>query len=332
MALSLSQPLLFQALAGKKNVLIAGCGGGYDVYSGIPLFAALKNQGVNVHLANLTFTELDGIGGDWLTDRCVCVRASDERIVNPGQSTGAGRGLNYFPEYYLSKYFAVKHEWDVPIYTIDRKVGARQLAEAYSALVEKFSIDAILCVDGGTDSLMFGDEHKLGTPTEDSTSIAGINILQAPIPKFLICLGFGVDHFHGVSHHLFLENTATLTVDGGFLGAFSLPVQTPEAQMLLDTYDYVSSLTLDSIVCSSVCNAVRGRFGNVQSSQRTASSELYINPLMSMYWCYELQAVANRMPHMSKLMETTSRYEVRKVIEQYRDSLGGLRPAKSIPL
>jgi hypothetical protein len=39
---------------GSKVILI-GCGGGYDVYSGIPLFAALRARNRQPYLANLTF-------------------------------------------------------------------------------------------------------------------------------------------------------------------------------------------------------------------------------------------------------------------------------------
>lgn len=33
---------LLKALEGKKSILIAGAGGGFDVFSGIPLYFALK--------------------------------------------------------------------------------------------------------------------------------------------------------------------------------------------------------------------------------------------------------------------------------------------------
>ena len=34
-------------------------------------------------------------------------------------------------------------------------------------LVDELGIDTIILADGGTDSLMCGDEEELGTPTED---------------------------------------------------------------------------------------------------------------------------------------------------------------------
>src|SRR5581483_6595179 len=46
----LSVPPLFAALEGARSVLIAGAGGGFDVYAGLPLAVALLDAGRRVHL------------------------------------------------------------------------------------------------------------------------------------------------------------------------------------------------------------------------------------------------------------------------------------------
>ena len=38
--------------------------------------------------------------------------------------------------------------------------------KAYQTIVDQHKIDTIILVDGGTDSLMTGNESGLGTPTE----------------------------------------------------------------------------------------------------------------------------------------------------------------------
>ena len=47
------------------------------------------------------------------------------------------------------------------------------LVTAYNCkyIVETRTIDAILAVDDGTASVMFGDEEELGTPVEDHSSM-----------------------------------------------------------------------------------------------------------------------------------------------------------------
>ncbi|MFI5912613.1 hypothetical protein [Dactylosporangium sp. NPDC051541] len=51
MTFALAAPPLFTALAPARNVLIAGAGGGFDVYAGLPLAFALQSGGTRVHLA-----------------------------------------------------------------------------------------------------------------------------------------------------------------------------------------------------------------------------------------------------------------------------------------
>lgn len=48
----------FEELEGAETVLVAGMGGGYDVFAGIPLYFALRERGKRVHLANLLFSML----------------------------------------------------------------------------------------------------------------------------------------------------------------------------------------------------------------------------------------------------------------------------------
>jgi hypothetical protein len=108
---------------------------------------------------------------------------------------GGDRG--YFPESNLSQWFRNSEKQEVPIYTIDRSAGVKPSRKIYQALVEKLSLDAIVLVDGGTDSVMRGDEDGNGSPEEDMTSIAALKKVKVQT-KILACLGFGVDCFHGV--------------------------------------------------------------------------------------------------------------------------------------
>jgi hypothetical protein len=55
---SLASIPLFERVASAERVLIAGAGGGFDVFAGLPLYFALRAAGKQVHLANLSFTPL----------------------------------------------------------------------------------------------------------------------------------------------------------------------------------------------------------------------------------------------------------------------------------
>ena len=205
--------------------------------------------------------------------------------------------------------------------------------KAYQRLVEELELDAVVLVDGGTDSLMRGDEDGLGTPNEDLTSIAAVNGLEVET-KLLVCLGFGVDAFHGVCHHYFLEAVAELTGSGHFLGAFSLLPDHAEARLLDEASRYVFEQMPEhqSIVVSSILDALRGKFGDHHATDRTTGSELYINPLMSLYWSFHLEGVARRCRYIESLWSTQTQREVSRAILRYRSGVKKLRPWREMPL
>ena len=105
---SLMQPPLFAALAGAGSVVVAGAGGGFDVYAGLPLAVALLDTGVRVHLANLSFTQLE------LVDRDARL-APDVVAVTPDT---AGPD-DYFPERTLSRWLSA-HELPATVHALSR--------------------------------------------------------------------------------------------------------------------------------------------------------------------------------------------------------------------
>ena len=66
---------LLERLAGAKRILIAGAGGGCDVYCGLPLYLSLREAGAEVHLANLTFADVTG--SEAIGEALHAVRAGD---------------------------------------------------------------------------------------------------------------------------------------------------------------------------------------------------------------------------------------------------------------
>lgn len=89
---SLLEPPFFSRLRDARRILVAGAGGGFDVYAGLPLALALRSAGKEVHLANLSFADLYGL------DRAVWVDR-DVAAVRPGTEARGG----YFPERSLAR-------------------------------------------------------------------------------------------------------------------------------------------------------------------------------------------------------------------------------------
>lgn len=292
---------LFTELEQSETILLAGAGGGFDIFCGLPLYFSLQAQGKTVYLANLSFTYLP----------------ENETYLSPSlvKVTADTLGFyDYFPEQYLSTWFRSQGQ-ETPIYCF-RRTGFKPLLAAYQALVEALSIDTVILIDGGTDSLMCGDEIGLGTPHEDMTSIAAVDELSIE-KKLLVCLGFGIDRFHGVCHAHVLQNVAGLIESGGFLGTFSLLQEMPEVQQYKQASEYVFQAMPEniSIVSSSILSALAGHYGDYHATPRTQGSKLWINPLMSLYWCFRLPQVARRVSYLEAIKQTNTYTDVRFVIE-----------------
>jgi hypothetical protein len=325
---SLSEPPLFTRLAACQRVLIAGAGGGFDVYAGLPLAVALADRGKQVHLANLSFANLPALDlDDWIDQ--------DVAAVHPGTGPAALDG--YFPERALARWLEANsgHNLNPVVYGFP-KVGVQPLRAAYRSLISHLGgIDAIVLVDGGTDILMRGDEAGLGTPEEDMTSLAAVHglALEECRERIVACLGFGIDTYHGVNHALVLENLAALNREGAYLGAFDIPRNSREGAAYLDAVAHAQQATprRPSIVNGQIAAALRGDFGDVRFTQRTAGSELFVNPLMSVYFAVDLDGLANRSLYLDRIEETVLMLQVSRLIEGFRYGLTSRRPPRQFP-
>ncbi|MEV0392265.1 DUF1152 domain-containing protein [Polymorphospora rubra] len=311
---SLTVPPLFGALAGSSGVLIAGAGGGFDVYAGLPLAIALRDAGKRVHLANLSFSQLELLDLDvWLAENVAAV-------------TPKTAGLDdYFPERTLARWLAEQNLPDT-VYAFPR-TGVRPLRAAYRHLVDHLGIDAVVLVDGGTDILLRGDESGLGTPVEDMTSLAAVTGLAVPV-KLVSCLGFGIDAYHGVNHTQVLENIAALDREGGYLGALSIPGNSREAVLYRDAVAAAQAATplRPSIVNGQIAAAIRGDFGDLHFTRRTRGSSLLINPLMAIYFSFQLDVLARRSLYLDRLEDTVGMRQVASRIEKFREEVAHRTP------
>lgn len=304
---SLRTPGLFEALAGCERVLIAGAGGGFDVYAGLPLALQLHADGVRVHLANLSFADLTALDGDvWLEP--------DVAAVGP-----AAKGLDdYFPERTLAQWLEL-NGLPSTVYALAR-VGVQPLRAAYRVLVDRLAPDAIVLVDGGTDILMRGDETGLGTPEEDMTSLAAVAGLDVGV-RLVTCLGFGIDAYHGVNHVQVLENLAELDRAGAYLGALSVPGHSPQGRAYVEAVAHARALTpgWPSIVNGQIAAALQGLHGDVQFTRRTGGSRLFVNPLMAVYFTVDLAGLAARNLLLERIEGTQLMRQVSAAIEAFRD-------------
>ena len=308
----------FNELSDSKVVLLAGAGGGYDIASGIPLYLYLRRLGKQVILANLSFSALE---------------LTDNQEICPGtyRVTTESCDVPYFPERHIVEWLQMRGEQPL-MYGFSNKLGVAPLSRAYAKLIEQHDVDTLLLVDGGTDSLMFGDESGVGTIVEDACSI--IAAAQTGLKRsYLAAVGFGVEQFHNLNHHACLENIATLTKDNAYLGAVSLTGEMPDGADYIALVDYLNQRSPYhmSIVANSVSSAIQGEFGDYHVSSRTRGSEQFINPLMGLLWFFRLQGIAGRIAFTRYVENSETMNEVAKGFQLYRASTARRAPGK-IPL
>lgn len=178
------------------NILISGCGGGYDIFTGLPIYFEYMNIN-NIYLSNLSFTKEEYL--EKFTKICDSLYE-----VNFSHCT-IDKNIK-FPEYYLSK------ELNKSIYCFIDK-GLIKLRNAYGKLVEQLNIKTIILADGGCDSIMKGDEEELGTPVEDYMSMLCVyelyknNIVDN---IYLSCLGLDVDTYIEIKYDDLTKNLEDL--------------------------------------------------------------------------------------------------------------------------
>lgn len=310
---------IFKQLARCQNLLIAGMGGGFDIFCGLPIYFELRQRGQKVHLANFSFSDIvDCRHGTRLTETLVGVAADYKGLVL------------YFPELYLAQWFEEKRHEAITLWCF-HKTGTRALLENYRVLVNHLSIDGILLVDGGVDSLIRGDETSMGTLIEDATSLFVVNELTELPLRLVACIGFGAEQDLAYAH--ILENIAALTQAGGFLGTCSLTPQMEAYQAYEEAVLYVQGQNWQdaSVINSSIISAAQGRYGDYHLTKKTQGSRLWISPLMPIYWFFDLPILAQRNLYLPQLQETDTFMEA---VQRYMwyEKLIPKRPHAHIPL
>lgn len=310
------EPAAVATLAPCRSVLLAGAGGGYDVLGAVPLLVQLRAAGKNVHLASLTFSDLEALSPlerEHTAPNLAAVR---------GEAAVAGL---YCPEAWLAGWLASNLDYRQPVWLLD-KTGVEPMRVAYELLVEKLSVDAIVLVDGGIDVLLRGDETSLGTPGEDLTSLCAVSAVHCPV-KLVACLGMGSELPDGIHHSQFLERVSQLSQIGGFLGTSSLSLLSEAGRAYESAVEYIFSNQRglrQSHVHRVVLGAMRGVFGPI-------AEHTWLSPLLPIYWFFDLPSVAATHLFLTSLRGTQTAWEVSAIIEAFRNTTP-TRPASAIPI
>ena len=295
--MSLLLPSFLGSLADPavRTVLLCGCGGGFDFVHGLALYPELERLGKNVILHSYSFGDPGRIsGGSIVSDEGgALVKLVDASCVPDPHYGPEVHACSFLDERYADEaphrmYASYARSW-----TVERLLGF------YRQLVAEHAIDAVVVVDGGSDSLMVGDESGLGDPIEDAVSVAAVARLDVPGPRVLVSVGFGADRYNDVSDAASLRAVAELTAQGGFLGAVALE---PKGEAFCFYRDLVSHIyerqRFRSVLAGTILSAVEGGFGGDEVpsvlADRVRPGQLYLWPLMGVLWAFDAAAVARR--------------------------------------
>lgn len=289
-----------------KSILFLGIGGGFDVYGSLPLWANITGKSTifaNVNLKNKKLRE-GVIGGD----------TSEDRLTT----------------------WLTENSYDNKVYVLP-KVGVIQMMSNLKYIIEKNEIDFIICIDGGVDSIMQGNEEGAGTIIEDTVTMKAVHDLG--IPTCLMCIGFGTETEEELCHHSALENIAHLTQQGGFLGSCSL-TKGPEFTLYKKACEFGWNQTRKSHIHTKVISAVEGHFGESNlydgiDAQVASGVKVinYINPLMPIMWFFDLKKVIANNYLAKPFGVTSTSTDVLIVYRQMIDQLAEIkRKRQVIPL
>src|SRR5438105_2656709 len=123
----------------SRRVLLAGCGGGYDVLGAVPLWAELAGRGIEVSLASLSFCCLNALDGASVDPEVSNLYAVDGRAATP---------RTYCPEAWLARWIEETAGRPQTIWCFE-KTGVVPLRRAYRRLLDRLGFDTVILIDGG---------------------------------------------------------------------------------------------------------------------------------------------------------------------------------------
>lgn len=322
--MELNLPILHR-LEQSQHILIAGAGGGFDIFAGLPIYFTLREMGKDVHLANYSFSQLS-----------IVARRCNTRTLNKHFLEGATADipedvqLIYYPEGYLSQWFKRERNEDVTVWMFDR-TGPKTLKSLYQLLIDHLNIDTLILIDGGIDSLMRGDEVGAGTLLEDTITLSAIESLDIPT-KILGCLGFGAEL--EVCHYNALDNMSRMAKAAAFLGACALVKHMPVYQQYEQACRYVWERPFHkkSHINMRVVSATQGEFGDYHIYDDYIPRKVFVSPLMSLYWFYDAQTVVEHN-YLAKVIrdELTINDAYEKCVRLRKSFQNDAREYQSIP-
>jgi hypothetical protein len=327
------------------NVFLTGCGGGFDFVHTLNLYKDLVDcYHKNIVIGSYSFGDPTTIQGG----ECVFLDVEGVYVYKVNGSC-TSTSNHYNPEILICQFLDLEYPDKAPhfIYTYcARAFCIPKLRHLYELICAHHDIHSVICVDGGSDSLMIGDEEGLGDPIEDAVSIGAIATLQYAniIFRCLLIIGLGVDRYNDVSDASSLRAIAELTSCGAFLGSISLEPMSPSFLFYKSALEYIySKQSFRSVLAGAIVSSVEGCYGNICESsfltQHDTNNRVYNNgkpntiffwPISAIMWGFNIEKVAERSIIVQTIMNCETVKECNHEFEKYR-RLVTIRALEELP-
>jgi hypothetical protein len=317
-----------------QSVMLCGCGGGFDFIHSLVLYPELVGLNKRIVIGSYSFGDPREIQGE-----APVVFDVDGVIAKRVSATSVPHAY-YGPEVHACGFLDEQYPTDAPHFVYAyyaRAFTVPLLRRLYQHLIEEHSIDAIVMFDGGSDSLMVGDEEGLGDPIEDCVSVTTVASLEEVKARILISIGLGCDRFNHVSDCASLRAIGELTANGGFLGAVALSPQNEALRFYRNCLDHIYERQgFRSVIAGAIVSAGEGHFGSEsvppRLQRRVGAGELFVWPLMSMLWAFDVAKVAERSLMSKWIADKESVRDCYDAVFEERERLGKrLRKVESLP-
>lgn len=310
-----------------RTVLVCGCGGGFDFLHGLILWPQLRGLGKRIVVGSCSWGDPETLGGD-----AEVVFAEGESVVKRVTARSTF-DPSYAPEVHLAAFLDEVEPEAGPhqVYAYNaREFACPQLTSFFRQLVREHQIDALILVDGGSDSLMAGDEAGLGDPVEDAVSLASAASLRDVPVKILLSVGLGLDRHNGVSDAASMRAVAELTARGGFLGALALEPSHPGVVFYRDLAAFFTARDgVRSAVPGVVLSVLDGHFGAdvvpAVLEKHARPGSLSLHPLMAILWAFDVDVVAARSLLCTWIESAPTPRDAHRAVRTGREALGERR-------
>lgn len=213
------------------------------------------------------------------------------------------------------------------------------LTELYMTFIQRHNVDAIVCMDGGSDSLMAGDESGLGDPIEDAVTVTTVARLPHLKEKILIAIGAECDRFNSVSDGATCRGMAELRARGGFSGSMAIEPTSSGLRFYGDCIDYMQRhASFRSVVSNSIVESARGSYGSETVTEplrgRVQPDELFLWPPMSELFAFLPEAIVERRLFCNSIVDCYTVDQCYQILRQIRAKLEKerrLRPVERFP-